>query len=143
MSTNFVAQIVDVKGAFLKGRFASDDEVLMLEVPQGFRWIYDKLGNTMIDRKAQGHDMTTKETMEKAKEIFQEWQNKTISEKHLILKSQMNPKGGANQVYLQMQKTIYGSVQAARAFWIELQRAFQANGVQKKQVRSMRIHLMG
>jgi Reverse transcriptase (RNA-dependent DNA polymerase) len=37
MATNFVARIVDVKGAFLKGKFATDDEVLLLEVPQGFR----------------------------------------------------------------------------------------------------------
>jgi Reverse transcriptase (RNA-dependent DNA polymerase) len=34
MATHFVARIVDVKGAFLKGRLASKDEVLMLEVPQ-------------------------------------------------------------------------------------------------------------
>jgi Reverse transcriptase (RNA-dependent DNA polymerase) len=122
-----------MKGAFLKGRFTSDDEVLMLEVPQGFRWVYDKLGDTMIDRKAQGHDMTTKETMEKAKEIFQEWQSKTIGEKHHILKSQMNPKGGSNRVYLQMQTTIYGSVQVVRAFWIELQRAFQAMGYKRSE----------
>jgi Reverse transcriptase (RNA-dependent DNA polymerase) len=39
MATNFVARIVDVKGAFLKGKFVSDNEVLLLEVPQGFRWI--------------------------------------------------------------------------------------------------------
>jgi hypothetical protein len=31
-------------------------------------------------------------------------------------------------VYLQMQRTIYGSVQAARAFWMELQKAFTAMG---------------
>jgi Reverse transcriptase (RNA-dependent DNA polymerase) len=126
MATNFVARIVDVKGAFLKGRFASNDEVLMLEVPQGFRWIYDKLGDTMTDRKHQGQVMTADDTIKEAKVIFQEWLNKSIGEKHQILKTQTNPKGGSNKVYLQMKKTIYGSVQAARAFWIELQRAFQA-----------------
>jgi hypothetical protein len=87
----------------------------------------------MIDRKVQGHDITTKETMEKAKEIFQEWQNKTISKKHQILKTQMSPKGGSKQVYLQMQKTIYRSVQVARAFWIELQREFQAMGYKRSE----------
>jgi Reverse transcriptase (RNA-dependent DNA polymerase) len=82
MATNFVARIVDVKGAFLKGRFASNDEVLMLEVPQGFRWIYDKLGEIMADRKHQGQEMTAKETMKEAKVIFQEWLDKSIGEKH-------------------------------------------------------------
>jgi hypothetical protein len=52
--TNFVVQIVDAKGAFLKGTFVSDNKVLLLEVPQGFRWIYDRLDNTMADRKTQG-----------------------------------------------------------------------------------------
>jgi hypothetical protein len=36
-----------VKGAFLKGKLNTKNEVLMLEVPQGFRWIYDRLGNEM------------------------------------------------------------------------------------------------
>jgi hypothetical protein len=36
MADKFMARIVDVKGAFLKGRLVSKDEVLLLEVPQGF-----------------------------------------------------------------------------------------------------------
>jgi Reverse transcriptase (RNA-dependent DNA polymerase) len=42
MAGNFVAQVIDIKGAFLKGKFASKDEVLLLEVPQGFKWVYKK-----------------------------------------------------------------------------------------------------
>jgi Reverse transcriptase (RNA-dependent DNA polymerase) len=44
------------------------------------------------------------------------------------LREQKNPRGGARKVFLKMQRTIYGSVQAARAFWIELQQAFKAMG---------------
>jgi hypothetical protein len=106
--------------------------VILLEVPQGFRWIYDQLGNDMEERKNQGQTMTSEETMKQAKEIFQEWQQKLLQEKLSILKLQKNPKGGSNKVYLQMQKTIYRSIQAARAFWVELQRAFQAMGYLQK-----------
>jgi Reverse transcriptase (RNA-dependent DNA polymerase) len=45
-----------------------------------------------------------------------------------ILREQKNPRGGAKKVFLKMQRTIYGSIQAARAFWIELQQAFKAMG---------------
>jgi hypothetical protein len=45
-----------------------------------------------------------------------------------VLREQRNPRGGAKKVFLQMQRTIYRSVQAARAFWIELQQAFKAMG---------------
>jgi Reverse transcriptase (RNA-dependent DNA polymerase) len=54
--------------------------------------------------------------------------NKTIGEKVMLLWQQKNHKGGARKVYLQMHWTIYGSVQAARAFWVELNKAFQAMG---------------
>jgi hypothetical protein len=36
MNKCYVARVIDVKGAFLKGKFASEKEKLMLEVPQGF-----------------------------------------------------------------------------------------------------------
>jgi hypothetical protein len=39
MAGNFVARVIDIEGAFLKGKFASKDEVLLLEVPQGFKWV--------------------------------------------------------------------------------------------------------
>jgi hypothetical protein len=51
MVGDYVAQVFDVKGAFLKGKFASKDEVLLLEVPQGFKWVYDKIG----DKIEQAH----------------------------------------------------------------------------------------
>jgi hypothetical protein len=47
MHPTYVAQILDVKEAFLKGNFPSPDEVLLLEVPQGLRRVYDKLGDEM------------------------------------------------------------------------------------------------
>jgi hypothetical protein len=59
--------------------------------------------------------MTSEETMREAKEIFEEWKNKTMGEKLHILKSQRNLKS-SNKVYLQMQKTIYRSVQAQEHF---------------------------
>ena len=37
--------MIDVKGAFLKDRFNKNNEELLLEVPQWFRWVYDKLGD--------------------------------------------------------------------------------------------------
>jgi hypothetical protein len=40
----------------------------------------------------------------------------------------MNIKQGSKKVYLMMERTIYGSVQAARVFWMELQKAFQGMG---------------
>jgi hypothetical protein len=40
----------------------------------------------------------------------------------------MNIRQGSKKVYLQMERTIYGCVQAARAFWMELQEAFRAMG---------------
>jgi hypothetical protein len=128
MNTKFVARVIDVKGAFLKGKFVSEDEVLMLEVPQGFRWLYDKLGDEVEKRQTEGNPMEQQEVKDWAKEIFQLWMNKTIGEKVMLLWQQKNPKGGARKVYLQMHRTIYGSVQAARAFWVELNKAFQAMG---------------
>jgi Reverse transcriptase (RNA-dependent DNA polymerase) len=119
---------LDVKGAFLKGRFASPDEVLMLEVPQGFRWVYDKLGEEMEQRYRASHPMTKEEVKERTKEIFKEWTEIPLSERLRLLKLQKSQRGGSKRVYLQMQRTIYGSVQAARAFWMELQKAFTAMG---------------
>jgi Reverse transcriptase (RNA-dependent DNA polymerase) len=51
-----------------------------------------------------------------------------LSEQLQILKRQGNQRGGSRKVYLQMQRTIYGSIQTARAFWMELQKAFRAMG---------------
>jgi hypothetical protein len=92
MADNFVARIVDVKGAFLKGRLASKDEVLMLEVLQGFRWIYDRLGEEMEEMQRECEEMGPEETMKQAKLIFQCWMDKPIGEKLQILRMQRNPK---------------------------------------------------
>jgi Reverse transcriptase (RNA-dependent DNA polymerase) len=72
--------------------------------------------------------MTESETVNRAKEIFKEWLEKDVGEKARIMKAQCNPRVGSSKVYLQMKRTIYGSMQAARAFWIELQKAFKAMG---------------
>jgi hypothetical protein len=32
MNPKYMARVIDVKGAFLKGKFANEDEMLMLEV---------------------------------------------------------------------------------------------------------------
>jgi hypothetical protein len=66
--------------------------------------------------------------VQRAKEIFQEWMSKLLGERLQLMKLQKNQRGGSKKVYLQMQRTIYGSEQAARAFWVELQKAFTAMG---------------
>jgi hypothetical protein len=88
MTVAYVARIIDVKGAFLKGRFSSPDEVLMLEVPQGFRWVYDKLGEKMDKRKKVSQPMSTEEVKQRTKEIFQEWMEIPLSERLTLLKQQ-------------------------------------------------------
>jgi hypothetical protein len=86
MNRSYVARIIDVKGAFLKGKFASNDETLVLEVPQGFRWVYDKLEDEMDQRKIKGDAMDQTEVMSRTKEIFNEWDGKSIGEKVKLLK---------------------------------------------------------
>jgi hypothetical protein len=100
-----------VKGAFLKGKFSSSDEVLLLEVPQGFRWVYNKLGDEMEMKQKAGDDMQHEAVMERAKEIFKEWTAKSPGDKIKLLKQQMSIKQGSKKVYLKMQRTIYGCVQ--------------------------------
>jgi Reverse transcriptase (RNA-dependent DNA polymerase) len=129
----FVAWVIDVKGAFLKGKFASKDEVLLLEVPQGFKWVYDKVGEEMERTQVNDNSMNEETIKQRTKEIFQEWLLKSTGEKLKILREQKKPRGGAEKVFLKMQRTIYGSVQAARAFWIELQQAFKAMGYSRRE----------
>lgn len=128
MHREYEARAIDVKGAFLKGKFASKDETLLLEVPHDFRWVYDKLGEEVEARSRAGNKMTDEEVMKRAQEIFQEWVVKPNGEKVILLKKQLNIKQGSKKVYLRMQRTIYGCVQAVRAFWMELQKAFKAMG---------------
>jgi hypothetical protein len=106
-------------GAFLMGKFNAK-----LEIPQGFCWIYNKLGDEMKLRDHEDKPMNEEEIMLEAKEIFQEWIDKNTEEKLQLLSQQKNLKHGSEKVLLQMQRTIYGSVQAARASWMELQKAF-------------------
>jgi hypothetical protein len=90
--------------------------------------VYDKLGEEMEKRVNAGQTMDKEEVMKRTKEIFQEWMVMQLGERLQFLKQQGNQRGGSRKVYLQMQQTIYGSVQAARAFWMELQKAFKAMG---------------
>jgi hypothetical protein len=81
MATNFVARIADVKGAFVRGKLVSKNEVLMLEVPQLFRWIYDRLVEEMEEMQRKNEEMGPEDITERAKEIFQNWMDKPIGEK--------------------------------------------------------------
>jgi hypothetical protein len=81
MNKCYVARVIDVKGAFLKGKFASEEEKLMLEVPQGFCWVYDKLGGEVEAKQKCGQAMSSEEVMKRAKEIFGEWSAKPVGEK--------------------------------------------------------------
>jgi hypothetical protein len=91
--------VIDVKGVFLKGKLNTKKEVLMLEVPQGFCWIYDRLGNEMESRKRTRNAMTKSKTVERAKEIFKKWLEKDVSEKARRMKAQCNPRVGSSKVY--------------------------------------------
>jgi Reverse transcriptase (RNA-dependent DNA polymerase) len=143
MNVDYGARILDVKGAFLKGRFSSPDEVLLLEVPQGFRWVYDKLGEEMEMHKNAGQPMEREEVMIRTKEIFKEWMMMQLGERLKILKQQGKQRGGSRKVYLQMQRTIYGSVQAARAFLDGTTEGFHGNGVHAQFRGSMSLFSMG
>jgi Reverse transcriptase (RNA-dependent DNA polymerase) len=85
MNRRYVARVIDVKGAFLKGKFASEGKKLMLEVPQGFCWIYSKLGDEVEARQKGGQAMLSEEVMKRAKEIFGEWSAKPVGEKLRLL----------------------------------------------------------
>jgi hypothetical protein len=104
--------------------------------------VYDKLGEEMDQRKKESQSMSTEEVKQRTKEIFQEWMEIPLSVRLILLKQQKRQRGGSGKVYLQMQRTIYGSVQAARAFWIELQKAFTA-GVHEKCSRPVSVFSMG
>jgi hypothetical protein len=70
MNKCYVARVIDVKGVFLKGKFASEDEKLMLEVLQGFCWVYDKLCDEVEAKQKCGQAMLSEEVMKRAKVIF-------------------------------------------------------------------------
>jgi hypothetical protein len=67
--------------------------VLLLEVPQGFNWVYDKVGEEM-ERQQVNKDSMSKETIKlRTKEIFQEWLLKSTGEKLKILRGQKEQSG--------------------------------------------------
>jgi hypothetical protein len=47
MNICWTAKVLDVKGAFLKGKFDAQEKPMGLEVPQGFLWVYLQLGEEM------------------------------------------------------------------------------------------------
>jgi hypothetical protein len=128
MNICWIAKVLDVKGAFLKGKFEAEDKPMALEVPQGFLWIYLQLGEEMEKGKEQGNTMSEIAVKERMKELLHEWRNKPAKERVQILKAQKNPRGGVKTVILRLLRTLYGSVQAARAFWKEMLQAFKAMG---------------
>jgi hypothetical protein len=106
-----VTRVINVKGAFLKGKFASEDEKLMLEVPQGFCWVYDKLGDEVEPQQKCRKAMLSEEVMKRAKAIFGEWIAKPFGEKLQLQQQQLNIKQGSKKVYLMMEQTIHGRMQ--------------------------------
>jgi hypothetical protein len=78
----------------------------------------------MEQRQLKGEAMDQAEMTKRTLEIFRDWVDKPTVEKVKLLKTQMNIWKGSTKVYLQMKHTIYGCVQAARAFLMELQEAF-------------------
>ena len=119
------SRVLDVKGAFLKGKFVEGDKPMALEVPQGFIWVYTELGEEMKAMKDLGRSMTQEEVKARLRELFEKWKAKPIHERIRLLRNQRNPRGGVKRIILRLLTTLYGTVQAARAFWRELLQAFK------------------
>ena len=60
--------MLDIKGAFLKGEFTEDQEQVYLEVLQGFKHIYQQLGQEL-----KAGEVPTGKEIERAMEIHQQW----------------------------------------------------------------------
>ena len=60
--------LIDVCGAFLKGNFKEYEEKVLMEVPQGFKHIYEQVGKECLE----GH-ITEEEMADRAMELHQEW----------------------------------------------------------------------
>jgi hypothetical protein len=48
------------------------DKVLLLEVPQGFKWVCNRVGEEMEKTQLNEDSMTEETTKQRTKEIFQE-----------------------------------------------------------------------
>ena len=118
-------RLLDVKGAFLKGKFEARDKPMALEVPQGFLWVYLILGEEMKARKDLGRAMSQDEVRRRLIELQEIWKRKPVAERVKLLKEQKNPRGGVRRIILRLLRTLYGTVQAARAFWREMLKAFR------------------
>ena len=59
--------LVDVCGAFLKGNFKEHEEKVFMEVPQGFKHIYEQVGKECLEGQIQ-----EKEMAERAMELHEE-----------------------------------------------------------------------
>ena len=127
----YEAQIQDVKGAFLKGRFTDDEKPIFIEVPQGFQPVYLQLAEEMEQRKRDNNPMTEQETHDRTFKLFEEWQHKPQDERRRIAQGLKNPKGGVAKLLLELLRTMYGSVQAAKAFWREMLAAFHMMGYKR------------
>jgi hypothetical protein len=46
--------------------------VLLLEVPQGFKWVYNKISDEMEKAQLNGRSMGDEEVKQQTKEIFKE-----------------------------------------------------------------------
>ena len=60
-------QMLDVKRAFLKGKFMEDQEQVYLEVPQGFEHIYEQIGQEL-----EAGEIQEGKELERAMEIHQQ-----------------------------------------------------------------------
>ena len=90
---SWASQIVDVQGAFLNGNLDANDKLYM-EVPQGFEAYYEKENDI-------------------AKKL---WESNMI--RKILRKKRV--KWGLDYIVLLLMRAIYGTKQAAMAFWKEL-----------------------
>ena len=120
VAARWYSHLLDVKGAFLKGRFGPNEEKVMMEVPQGFQHIYEELWDEIKDKS-----YSDEQVMAKLREICDKWKNEKAEEQRERMRNQTRKRGGVSTIVLLLIRTIYGLVQSASAFWRECRAAFE------------------
>ena len=90
-----------------------------MEVPQGFEHIYEQIGQEL-----EAGEIPEGKELERAMEIHQQW-CENLEKHYEVIMNHCNPPGKVDKVVLLLLKTIYGTVQAAMAFFKELMKAFK------------------
>jgi len=111
---DWLMYMMDIKGAFLKGRYKENEKKVVLEVPQGFRHMYSELGREMLNKT-----MTVEELKQRMIELHEYHRNRAEELREKI-KQERKKIGGCKDVLLRLMRTMYGQVNAAKNFWIEL-----------------------